>query len=58
MDDGPVSDRDIADAAATVLRQHAAGRPCHLGCAGDECQRLAWAHRRRAAAAVRRQRSI
>ncbi|MFY1695831.1 hypothetical protein [Solwaraspora sp. WMMA2101] len=46
MDDGPVTGRDLDDAACAALAAHDAGRPCHTGCAGTaDCPQLAWARR-------------
>ncbi|ROO51476.1 hypothetical protein EDC02_6354 [Micromonospora sp. Llam0] len=49
MDDGPITDQDRDDAAASAVHAHAAGCRCHLECPGtDACPQLAWARTRRA----------
>jgi len=55
MDDGPVTDRDLDEAAASAVQAHDAGRRCHTGCPGTtDCRQLSWARIRRAAAEYRR----
>ncbi|MDG4768737.1 hypothetical protein [Solwaraspora sp. WMMD792] len=54
MDDGPITDQDIDDAAAGAVHAHAAGHRCHTDCPGTEdCPQLVWARTRRAIAKYR-----